>query len=91
MIRDNVKKCLKCLDVSRHLDASFSPHFRNSICLFFLVLFVHFLYPRCVLECQKGEVADQVHYPRDARPLGIHNFYNRLVVTEKQDALIGES
>ena len=40
VIRDNnVKKCLKCLDVSRHLDASFSPHFRISVCLFFLVLF----------------------------------------------------
>ena len=35
VIRDNyVKKCLKCLD------ASFSPHFRISVCLFFLVLFV---------------------------------------------------
>ena len=33
MIRDNnVKRCLKCLDVSRHLDALFSPHF----CLFIL-------------------------------------------------------
>ena len=41
VIRDNnVKKCLKFLDVSRHLDASFSPHFRISLCLFFLVLFV---------------------------------------------------
>ena len=34
-----MKKCLKCLDVSSHLDASFSPHFRISVCLFFLVLF----------------------------------------------------
>ena len=34
VIRDNnVKKCLKCLDASRHLDASFSPHFRISVCL----------------------------------------------------------
>ena len=49
------------------------------------------LQEKIVLECQKGEVVDQVHYPRDARPLGIHDFYNRLVVTEKQDALIGES
>ena len=41
VIRDNnVKKCLKCLDVSRHRDASFSPHFRISVCLFFVVLFV---------------------------------------------------
>ena len=32
---NNVKKCLKCPDVSRHLDASFSPHFQISVCLFF--------------------------------------------------------
>ena len=31
VIRDNnVKKCLKCLDVSSYLDASFSPHFPAS-------------------------------------------------------------
>ena len=44
-----------------------------------------------VLKCWNVQVVDQVHYPRDARLLGIHNFYNRLVITEKQDVLIGES
>ena len=38
VIRDNnVKKCLKCIDASRRLVLS---HFRISVCLFFLVLFV---------------------------------------------------
>lgn len=47
---------------------------------------------KIVLKCQKGQVANKVHYPRDVRLLVIHNyFFNRLVVTEKQDALIGES
>ena len=45
---------------------------------------------KIIFECTKGQVANQVHYPVDTRPLGIHNFNNRLVITEKQDALVRE-